>query len=136
MYGGSEVKASACNTGDLGLTLGSGRSPGEGNGNPLQYSWLENPMNRGAWWLQSMGSQRVRHDWATSLTHFVYIYKFFVCTRSICIHTESQLFKMKWVLEIDHSTIWMYVTLLKYTLKMTKVVILCCCNLKTIINTF
>ena len=47
--GGSEVKASACNAGDLGLIPGSGRSPGEGNGNPLQYSCLENPMDRGAW---------------------------------------------------------------------------------------
>ena len=42
--GGSEVKASACNAGDLGSIPGSGRSPGEGNGNPLQYSCLENPM--------------------------------------------------------------------------------------------
>ena len=48
--GGSEVKASACNVGDLGLIPGSGRSPGEGNGNPLQYSYLENPMDGGAWW--------------------------------------------------------------------------------------
>ncbi|MCH3754006.1 hypothetical protein LZB89_09000, partial [Campylobacter coli] len=38
------------NAGDLGSILGSGRSPGEGNGNPLQYSCLENPMDRGAWW--------------------------------------------------------------------------------------
>ena len=48
--GGSEVKASACNVGDLASIPGSGRSPGEGNGNPLQYSCLENPMDRGAWW--------------------------------------------------------------------------------------
>ena len=47
--GGSEVKASACNAGDLGSIPGSGRFPGEGNGNPLQYSCLENPMDRGAW---------------------------------------------------------------------------------------
>ena len=47
---GSEVKASACNAGDLGSIPGSGRSPGERNGNPLQYSCLENPMDRGAWW--------------------------------------------------------------------------------------
>ena len=47
--GGSEVKASACNVGDLGSIPGSGRSPGEGNGNPLQYSCLENPMEGGAW---------------------------------------------------------------------------------------
>ena len=57
--GGSEVKASACNVGDLGSTPGSGRSPGEGNGNPLQYSCLENPMDGRAW---SRGSQRVGHD--------------------------------------------------------------------------
>ena len=47
--GGSEVKASACNVGDPGSIPGLGRSPGEGNGNPLQYSCLENPMDRGAW---------------------------------------------------------------------------------------
>ena len=42
-------KASACNAGDLGSIPGSGRSPGEGNGNPLQYSCLENPIEGGAW---------------------------------------------------------------------------------------
>ena len=47
--GGSEVKASAWNAGDPGSIPGSGRSPGEGNGNPLQYSCLENPMDGGAW---------------------------------------------------------------------------------------
>ena len=54
--GGSEVKASACNVGDLGSIPGLGRSPGEGNGNLLQYSCLENPMDKGAW------PQRVKHD--------------------------------------------------------------------------
>ena len=66
--GGSEVKASACNVGDLGSIPGLGRSPVEGNGNPLQYSCLENPMGRGLG--RSMGSQRVGHDWVTSL-HFM-----------------------------------------------------------------
>ena len=47
--GGSEDKASACNAGDRGSIPGLGRSPGEGNGNPLQYSCLENPIDRGAW---------------------------------------------------------------------------------------
>ena len=47
--GGSDGKESAHNAGDLGSISGSGRSPGEGNGNPLQYSCLENPMDRGAW---------------------------------------------------------------------------------------
>ena len=48
--GGSDGKESACNTGDLDSIPGWGRSPGEGNGNPLQYSCQENPMDRGAWW--------------------------------------------------------------------------------------
>ena len=48
--GGSDGKESACNAGDSGLILGSGRSPGEGNGSPLQYSCPENSIDRGAWW--------------------------------------------------------------------------------------
>ena len=47
--GGSDGKESACSAGDLGSVSGSGRFPGEGHGNPLQYSRLENPMDRGAW---------------------------------------------------------------------------------------
>ena len=47
--GGSDGKASVYNAEDPGSILGSGRSPGEGNGNPFQYYCLENPMNRGAW---------------------------------------------------------------------------------------
>ena len=47
--GGSDSKESACNLGELSLIPGSGRSPGEGNGNPLRYSCLGNPMNREAW---------------------------------------------------------------------------------------
>ena len=46
--GDSEIKVSACNVGDLGLIPGLGRFPGEGNGNPLQYFRLENPMDGGA----------------------------------------------------------------------------------------
>ena len=47
--GDSVVKNPPANTGDAGLIPGLGRSPGEGNGNPLQYSYLGNPMDRGAW---------------------------------------------------------------------------------------
>ena len=47
--GGSDSKESACNAGDLGSIPGLGRSPGEGDGNPLQYSCLENSMDRGSW---------------------------------------------------------------------------------------
>ena len=48
--GGSVVKNPPANAGDAGSIPGSGRSPGVGNGNPLQYSCLGNPMDRGAWW--------------------------------------------------------------------------------------
>ena len=60
--GGSDGKEAACNSEDLGSIPGSGRSPEEENGNPLQYSCLENSMDRGADRLQSMGSQRVGHN--------------------------------------------------------------------------
>ena len=64
--GGSEVKASVCNAGDLGSIPGLGRSPREGNGNPLQYSCLENPMDGGAWWATVHGvakSQTWLSEW-------------------------------------------------------------------------
>ena len=65
MNGGSVSKEFTCNVGDLGPIPGLGRSPGEGNGNPLQDSCLENPMDRGAWWATGHGVARVRYDLAT-----------------------------------------------------------------------
>ena len=59
---GSDSKESACNATDPDSVPGSGKSSGEGNGNPLQYSCLGNPMGRGAWQAQSMGLQTVRHN--------------------------------------------------------------------------
>ena len=66
--GGSDGKTSACNVGDLGLIPGSGRSPGEGNGNPLQYSSPENPMGGGARWATVHG---VAKGW-TRLSNFTW----------------------------------------------------------------
>jgi len=60
--GGSVGKESACNAGDSGSIPPSGRSPGEGNGNPLQYSCLGNPMDRGAWCAIVHRLQRLGHD--------------------------------------------------------------------------
>ena len=68
--GGSEVKASACNAGDLGSIPGSRRSPGEGNGNPLQCSCLENPMDGGAWWATVHGIAKSR----TRLSDFTFTF--------------------------------------------------------------
>ena len=60
--GGSDSKASAYNVEDPGSIPRLGRSPGEGNGKPLRFSCLENPMDRGAWQAIVLESQRVRHD--------------------------------------------------------------------------
>ena len=59
--GGSDNKESACSAGDPGCIPGWERSPEEGNGCPLQYSCLENPMDTGTWQAHSLRSQRVRH---------------------------------------------------------------------------
>ena len=56
--GGSVVKNPAANAGDMGVIPGSERSPREGNGNPLRYSYLRNPMDRGAWQATPMGLQK------------------------------------------------------------------------------
>ena len=58
--GGSDGKASVYNVGDPGSIPGLGRSPGEGNGNPLQYSCLQNPMDGGAWWAAVHGAAKSR----------------------------------------------------------------------------
>ena len=69
------VKNLPDNTGyirDIGLIPELGRSPGRGHGNPLQYSCLENPLDRGAWQLQFMGFQTVGHDLATNIFTFIF----------------------------------------------------------------
>ena len=80
--GASEVKASACNAGDLGSIPGLGRSPGEGNGNPLEYSCLENPMDGGAWWATVHG---VAKSW-TRLTDFTFTFSFHYSSTLTSIH--------------------------------------------------
>ena len=61
-FGGSDGKESACNAEDPGLIPGLGRSPGEGNGNPVQYACLKNSKDRGAWWAIVHGSHSVGHN--------------------------------------------------------------------------
>ena len=67
---GSVVKKTACNTEDRDSVLGSGRSPGEGNAKPLQYSHLGNPMDRAAWWVTVRGIAKSRTS--EQLTHRIY----------------------------------------------------------------
>ena len=66
-------KESACNAGDLGSIPGLRRSPGEGNGNPLQYSCLRNPIDRGAWRSIAHGVTRVGHYLGTKTTIYIYM---------------------------------------------------------------
>ena len=73
--GGSDGKASACNAGDPGSFPGSGRSPGEGNGNPLQHSCLENPMKRGAWYATVHGVAKSQ----TRPSNFTFTFYNFQC---------------------------------------------------------
>ena len=74
--GSSDRNRSAYNAGDLGLIPGLGRSPGGGNSNPLQYSCLENLMDRGTWRLQSMGPQSTGRDWVTNRHTHTFQYSF------------------------------------------------------------
>ena len=72
--GVSDVKESACSVGDQGLIPGSGRSPGEGNGKPLQYFCLENPADRGAWQVAAYG---VAKSW-TQLSYFTFFFTVYI----------------------------------------------------------
>ena len=78
--GGSDGRVSADNVGDPGLIVASGRSPGEGNGNPLQYSCLENPMDRGAWWATVHGVTKSR----TRLSDFTFTFTYHTKILFIC----------------------------------------------------
>jgi len=86
--GGSEVKASAWNAGDLGSIPGSGRSPGEGNGTPLQYACLENPMERGAWWATVHGVAKSR----TQLSNFTFTFIGYYSGYTSLCHTVNPCF--------------------------------------------
>ena len=71
---GSDGKESACNVGDPGSTPGSGRSPGEGSGNALQYSCLENPVDCGAWQAKVHGVAKSQTRLSNFTFTFIYIY--------------------------------------------------------------
>ena len=86
--GGSEVKVSACNAEDLGSIPGSRRSPGKGNGNPLQYSCLENPLD-GAWWATVHRVAKSR----TWLSNFIFTFALAYIAHSISTWTRNHV---KW----------------------------------------
>ena len=77
----TQCESIPCNTGtveDAWSVPGLGRSPGGGNSNPFQYSYLGNPMHRGIWWATSMGSQRAGHDWAAKQEHRCFFCNFYI----------------------------------------------------------
>ena len=82
--GGSNSKASVYNAGDLGLIPGSGRSPGEGNGTPLQYPCLENPMDRGTWKAAVHG---VAEGW-TRLSDFTFTFYSHALEKEMATHSS------------------------------------------------
>ena len=101
---GSDGKESACNAGDLGSIPELGRSPGEGNGNPLQYSCLENAMDRGAWQTTVHRVGRKELDMTERLTHTL------VLAGLVCISNgkgTQALWVINWIpvhwLSIKHS---------------------------------
>ena len=115
--GGSEGKASACNMGDQGSIPGLGRSPGEGIDNPLQYSWLENTMDRGAWEATVLGFAKSRTLLSnfTSL-HFILITSIWMMSKTILdqransklwkhVFRSGHIYFRKWVEEEEESTL-------------------------------
>ena len=100
--GGSDGKESACNSGDPGSIPGSIRYTREGNSNPLQYSHLKIPWTEEPGGLQSMGSQRVGHNWGIKHTYMhsksLYVCKFHIykCTYAQPHHTKVRLKEWKW----------------------------------------
>ena len=97
--GGSEVKASACDVGDLCSIPGSGRSLGEGNGNPLQYSCLENPMDGGAWWATVHGVAKSQ----TRLSEFTFTFTFLgqedPLEKGMATHSSTLAWSILWTEE-------------------------------------
>ena len=93
--GGSDGKESACNAGDLGSIPGWGRSPGEGNGTPLQYSCLEHPMDGGAWWaaVHGVAKSQPRLEWLTE-TH-THSPLEFLHLRGSSLPLETQAFELR-----------------------------------------
>ena len=90
--GGSDSKESACNAGDPGSIPGSGRSPGEGNGYPLRYSYLEIRMDRGAWQATVHGVTKNQTWWSNQHFHFHFFHH-----RYNCPDVQFKLKKATWI---------------------------------------
>ena len=90
--GGSNDKESVCSTGDLGSTRGLGRSPGEGNDNLLQYSCLENSIDRGAWWATDHGVEELDTTEPLTLPLFQYCTNIDLYVKFPCEYSLASIF--------------------------------------------
>ena len=107
--GGSEGKESACNSGDPDLIPGSGRSPEEGKGYPLQYSCLENLMDRGAWQATVHGVAKSQDDWAINNVHFHFSHLALIPHGPVLAHgitVHSGIFSSPWFLKKFFLAAW------------------------------
>ena len=86
---GSDSKKSACNAGDVGSVPGLGRSPGEGNGSPLQYSCLKSPMDRGAWRVTVHGIAESQIGLSNHTTTNKDIVNLFLCLLALCMSFQN-----------------------------------------------
>ena len=89
------VKNLPADAGNVGSIPGSGRSPGEGNGNPLQYSCLENPMDRGAWWASVHGVAESR----ARLSDFTFTFHFNALEKAMATHSSTLAWRIAWMQE-------------------------------------
>ena len=102
--GGLDSEESVCNIGDQGLITGSGRCPGEGNGNPFQYSCLENSMNREA---RQSTVHGVGHGWVTSLLASLYIYMYIYI--HMCVYICMYIYIYFFIRSIKCMYIYIYI---------------------------
>ena len=117
----AQVVESACNAGDLGSIPGSGRSPGEGIGYPLQYSCLENPMDRGAWWATVHGV--AKSDTTEVTQHTCVLVRVHACART---HTHTHTHTQWSCGEVSNFTSCCQKTMLIYIKSNTGVYMLWC----------
>ena len=96
-----EAKLKEDKTGKLSLIPGLGRSPGEGNGSPLQYPCLENPMDRGAWQAAVHGVARSR----TRLSDFTFTFHFHTLEKEMAAHSNVLAWEILWTKELDGLTV-------------------------------
>ena len=111
--GGSDGKETACNTGNLGSISGSGRSLGERNGNPFQYSYLENSMDRGAWWATAHGVTKSQTHWPTNTTNiethtyiciYICMYVCLLLFKNVILHPHFIMCEYQILTLFNHST--------------------------------